>query len=347
MDGNDRGAGCGVWCLARMDGGGLEAHSIVHGQDLIGGDHELSDLDTTGGTPRDGLGRTAEQVRDGLGRTAEQVRDGLGRTAEENPRAGIAISALKPRDLDCGRFPADYVSAVRRAGGDPFVLSVVPMCPEPTGSNDVEVLEVVAPDDTSALENARGLLLTGGGDVDPSLYGQKPHPRTYNVTPVRDRFERNLLDLALERDMPVLAICRGMQLLNVHLGGTLEQHLPEVPGRLEHDRDRPRAETAHEISIAAGSVLGAWLGDRAPVNSHHHQGLGVVASGLEEVAHARDGVVEGVVSRDRTWVVGVQWHPEAMVPVYERQLGVFSAFVAATERYARLVPVGPQRRSSG
>jgi gamma-glutamyl-gamma-aminobutyrate hydrolase PuuD len=166
------------------------------------------------------------------------------------------------------------------------------------------------------------------------------------VTPVRDRFERELLDVALERDLPVLAICRGMQLLNVHLGGTLEQHLPEVPGRLEHDRDRPRAEAAHEVSIASDSVLGAWLCDRAPVNSHHHQGLGVVASALEEVAHAPDGVIEGVVSRDHTWVVGVQWHPEVMVPAYERQLRIFRAFVAATERYAALVPLGAQRRSS-
>jgi putative glutamine amidotransferase len=219
------------------------------------------------------------------------------------------------------------------------------MCPDSSGSPGVEV-DVVAPDDTPALDRARGLLLTGGGDVDPSLYGQRPHPRTYNVTPVRDRFERNLLDVALERDMPVLAICRGMQLLNVHLGGTLEQHLPEVPGRLEHDRDRPRAEAAHEVSIARSSVLGTWLGDRAPVNSHHHQGLGVVASALEEVAHAPDGVIEGVVSRDHTWVVGVQWHPEAMVPALRRQLGIFEAFVAATERYARLVPIGPRHRSN-
>jgi putative glutamine amidotransferase len=209
------------------------------------------------------------------------------------------------------------------------------------------VLEVSSPDDTSGLEGARGLLLTGGGDVDPSMYGQKPHPHTYNVTPVRDHFERKLLDVALARDMPVLAICRGMQLLNVHLGGTLEQHLPEVPGRLHHDRDRPRSEAAHEVSIAEDSILGAWLGRRAPVNSHHHQGLGFVASGLEEVAHAPDGVIEGVVAPDHTWVVGVQWHPEAMVPLYDTQLGIFKELVDAAERYARLVPLGSRARSNG
>ena len=206
--------------------------------------------------------------------------------------------------------------------------------------------EVLSPDDTSALESAVGLLLTGGGDVDPSMYGQRPHPRTYNVTPARDRFEGNLLDVALARDMPVLAICRGMQLLNVHLGGTLEQHLPEVPGRLEHNRDRPRDEAAHEVSIAEDSLLGAWLGRRAPVNSHHHQGLGVVAGELEEVAHAPDGVIEGVVAPDHTWVVGVQWHPEAMVPSNARQLEIFRAFVTATDRYARLVPLGHRARSA-
>jgi putative glutamine amidotransferase len=266
---------------------------------------------------------------------------------ESGSLGGIAISALKPRDVDCARVPIDYAAAVRRAGGRPFVLTAIALCRAPIGAGNVDVTEVSSSNDTSPLAGAVGLMLTGGGDVDPSMYGQKPHPRTYNVTPARDRFERNLLDVALAHDMPVLAICRGMQLLNVHLGGTLEQHLPEVPGRLEHDRDRPRDEAAHQVSIASDSLLGAWLGRRAPVNSHHHQGLGVVAGELEEVAHAPDGVIEGVVARDHTWVVGVQWHPEAMVPGNPRQLDIFRAFVTASERYARLVPLGPRTRGSG
>jgi putative glutamine amidotransferase len=209
------------------------------------------------------------------------------------------------------------------------------MCADEEWDSEVEVRAELDPDEVEALDDACGLVLSGGGDVDPALYGQSPHPRTYNVTPRRDRFELELLQAALDRDMPVLAICRGMQLLNVFLGGTLEQHILDVPGRLEHDRDRPRAEDAHDVLTAAGSELTLLLGDRAPVNSHHHQGLDVVAEPLEEIAHAPDGVLEGVVSRAHSWVLGVQWHPEAMVPIDRRQTAIFTAFVEATERYAR------------
>ena len=246
------------------------------------------------------------------------------------------VSALKPRDCHCGRIPVDYLAALRRAGGAPVVVSALEMCSEEAPSGHLEVLDALTPDDVSALEDSRGLVLTGGGDVDPAFYGQERHPSTYNVSRRRDLFEFNLLAEALARDMPVLAICRGMQLLNVHLGGTLEQHLSDRPRRLEHDRDRLRAEPAHEVRTVTGSGLASWIGRRAPVNSHHHQGLDVVARPLEEIAYAEDGVLEAVASREHSWVVGVQWHPESMVLVEPRQLEIFAAFVAATERYARL-----------
>jgi putative glutamine amidotransferase len=145
-----------------------------------------------------------------------------------------------------------------------------------------------------------------------------------------------LLEDALQREMPVLAICHGMQLLNVQQGGTLDQHLADRHDLLDHDRDRPRAEPAHGLRIKPGSLLANALeGERAQVNSHHHQGLGVVPPTLEELAWAEDGVLEAVGLRDHPFALGVQWHPEAMAPVDPRQLELFRAFVAATDDYAR------------
>lgn len=188
----------------------------------------------------------------------------------------------------------------------------------------------IDPYDASGLDDADALLLPGGGDIDPEWYGCERHPRTHGVSHRRDRFELTLLAEALERDMPILAICHGMQLLNVHLGGTLDQHLADSPNRLQHDRDRPRAEPAHRIRIADDSPLAEIIGaTTAPVNSHHHQGLDRVADGLVEIAWAEDGVLEGVYAPGRSWVVGVQWHPEAMAPVDPRQLEIFEDLVAA------------------
>jgi putative glutamine amidotransferase len=146
----------------------------------------------------------------------------------------------------------------------------------------------------------------------------------------RDRFELTMLGAALEQDIPVLAICHGMQLLNVELGGALDQHLSDDAARLDHDRDRPRAEPVHDVKIKPHSLLATIIGTtKTPVNSHHHQGLETIGDGLEEIAWAGDGVLEAVVMRDHKWVLGVQWHPEAMAAVDSGQRRVFDAFVAA------------------
>jgi putative glutamine amidotransferase len=255
---------------------------------------------------------------------------------QPTPRDSIVVSGLKPRDLHCGRLPRDYVTALRRAGGEPVVASTFEMCEDDRPMGGLPVLEGLDPDDASVIEDSSGLVLTGGGDVDPAFFGQETHPRTYNVSPRRDRFEFNLLDEALGRGLPILAICRGMQVLNVHMGGTLDQHLVDRPGRLEHWRDRTRAEPAHDVFAVEGSELASWIGERAPVNSHHHQCLDRVAEPLEAVAYAEDGVLEAVVSRAHSWVVGVQWHPEAMAPVDARQQAIFTVFVRATRGQARL-----------
>lgn len=250
------------------------------------------------------------------------------------PRGHIAVGGIYPKDRSRERTPVGYAHAIQKAGGKPVVYSTYDLVRGEEVPAGLEVQTKLDPETTTLPSDVIGLVLPGGGDIDPSLYGQEPHPRTQNVSKRRDRFETNLLKQALERDLPIFAVCRGMQLLNVHLGGTLDQHLADVEGRLEHDRDRPRAEPAHGARFAKGTLLAEVLGTESEINSHHHQGLDVVADRLKEIGWAEDGVLEAVVMPDRFWVVGVQWHPEAMAPVYHPQLAVFEKFVEATREYA-------------
>lgn len=243
------------------------------------------------------------------------------------------VSQWRRGQARLGRVPVPYVHAVELAGGRPRVVSTFDL---PAGGEDDSNADAVTglePTDADCLDGACGLLLPGGGDIDPEWYGEERHPRTVNISHRRDTFERTLIDAALKEDMPILAICHGMQLLNVHLGGSLVQHLADDPSRLDHDRDRPRADAAHEVRVKENTVLHELLGPHARVNSHHHQGLERVAAGLEEVAWAEDDVLEAVVLEDHSWVVGVQWHPEAMAPVDRRQLSIFKDFVIAAQGF--------------
>lgn len=263
----------------------------------------------------------------------------LDTTSDRNgrgPGPAIAITALKRAGEEYGRFPTAYVTATRLAGAQPIVKSPFPkLRPEDDIPGEVEVQAALGADDPSLLDDVSGLILPGGGDVDPALYGRARHPRTHNVSVVRDRFELAVLQVALDRDLPVLAICRGMQLLNVGLGGTLEQHLGDRPGRLPHDRDRPRAEAAHKVRVVPDSVLADVLGTtELAVNSHHHQGLERVADELTEVGWAEDGVLEAVEARARSCVIAVQWHPEVMAPVDRTQAAIFSYLLEAARSYS-------------
>jgi gamma-glutamyl-gamma-aminobutyrate hydrolase PuuD len=160
------------------------------------------------------------------------------------------------------------------------------------------------------LEALDGLLLSGGPDLDPSLYGADPHPETRGIRAARDRAELALLEGALARDLPVLAVCRGSQVLNIAFGGDLVQHLPEVVGHDRH-REKPGVFSEHEVTLRGDSRLGRVLGgERAPVKSSHHQGFGRIGEGLVEVAWAEDGTVEGLEEPSRRFALGVLWHPE-------------------------------------
>ena len=269
--------------------------------------------------------RELSELRD-LDTTAERGRG-------ESRDAWIAITGQGVEGA--GRIPILYARELERAGGHPRVFTPFDEAEEQIIPETLDITWGADPDDISPLDGATGLLLPGGGDVDPACYGHPRHPRTRRVSRQRDRLELTLLREALKRDMPVLAICRGFQLLNVLFGGTLDQNLADNPDLIDHDRDMPRAEPVHHIRINSDSGLAKMLGGTdVPVNSHHHQGLEKVAPDLDMIAWAGDGTLEAVVARDYTWVLGVQWHPEVMAPVDHRQMTIFSDFVEATEAYA-------------
>ncbi len=177
------------------------------------------------------------------------------------------------------------------------------------------------------LDALDGLIFSGGSDLDPALYGQEPHPETRGVVAERDRAELELLQAALARDMPVLAICRGSQVLNVALGGDLVQHLPEVVGHERH-KHTPGEFADHDVAVEPGTRLGEIVGAHAPVKSHHHQGFGRLGRGLRPAAHADDGAVEAVEDPERRFALGVLWHPEA-----GEDMKLFEALVEEAARY--------------
>jgi putative glutamine amidotransferase len=189
-------------------------------------------------------------------------------------------------------IPAAYVDAIERAGGRPLLV--------PPSEEGIE----------ETLDAVDGLLFSGGSDLDPQLYDQEPHGETIGVHPGRDRAELALLEAALARDMPVLAVCRGSQVLNVARGGDLVQHLPDVVGDEKH-KHTPGTFADHDVTLEGGTRIAALLGERAPVKSHHHQGFGRVGTGLRVAAHAEDGTIEAVEDPEHRFALGVLWHPEA------------------------------------
>ncbi|MDQ6747008.1 MAG: gamma-glutamyl-gamma-aminobutyrate hydrolase family protein [Candidatus Dormibacteraeota bacterium] len=188
-------------------------------------------------------------------------------------------------------LPTTYVDAVRGGGGVPVLLPPIP-------------------DAAAALvEHLDALVLAGGNDLDPASYGAQAHPATANTRPERDAAELALVRAALQRNLPVLAICRGMQLLNVAAGGDLIQHLPDLLGDERH-QPKPGSFAVHEVRLSPGSRAAAVLGDSLEVASCHHQGVGRLGDGLSVSGRAPDGVVEAIEMQQRDFVLGVQWHPE-------------------------------------
>jgi putative glutamine amidotransferase len=212
--------------------------------------------------------------------------------------------------------PDAYTSALSRAGVRPAIL----VGPDPGPMEDL-----LAPFD--------GVVLLGGGDVDPSRYGQAPEPEVYGIDPDRDAFELDLARSAVALGIPLLAVCRGAQVLNVALGGTLIQHLPSRAGMGAHGQpERDGIPAVHDVIVEAGSRLAKALGGASRLTdctSIHHQAADRVAPGLVVTARSPDGAVEALETSNPAWVLGVQWHPERTAATDPRQQAIFDAFAGA------------------
>jgi gamma-glutamyl-gamma-aminobutyrate hydrolase PuuD len=214
----------------------------------------------------------------------------------------------EPADL----LPVTYADSVRRAGGVPMLL--------PPAGDELKAAAAVA------LEGVHGLLLTGGADVDPVRYGADRDPKTGPARADRDGWEVALTAEALRRDLPLLGVCRGMQVLAVALGGELTQHLPD---RVHNDSHQPVVgkHGRHDVRTAPGSRLADIIGDRVDVATYHHQAVAVLPERLRACGWADDGTVEAFEVCDSTWIIGVQWHPEV-----DDGTELFHAFVAECAR---------------
>jgi putative glutamine amidotransferase len=221
------------------------------------------------------------------------------------------------RDVDVSYVWTHYVDAVAGAGGAPVIFPIA---------------DCFADAPELALDCVDGLLLTGGRDVDASAYGQDPDPHSEPGDPLRDRVEIALATAALERELPLLGVCRGMQLLNVALGGGLDQHVDDPDG-LHHGG--PGEFVDHDVEAAAGTKLASILGESAwTVRSHHHQALDPLAPGLVPAARSPDGLVEAVESVDHAFCIAVLWHPEERLDEGARSL--YGALVSAARNHAEV-----------
>lgn len=208
----------------------------------------------------------------------------------------------------------DYVEAVEKAGGIPLLI--------PPVTNTESVAKYTGLCD--------GFLFSGGGDINPLLYRANPCRGLEAVHSALDRAQWQLLEEVLKTEKPVLAICRGAQLLNVVLGGTLYQDLSEVPFPvLLHSQIAPRGDQFHEIVLAEDSIPGKLFGKQLRVNSFHHQAIQETGKGLRVVATAPDGIIEAVQGDEKPFVLGVQWHPEMLLTMSEEMLPLFTSFVYA------------------
>ncbi|GAA5116907.1 gamma-glutamyl-gamma-aminobutyrate hydrolase family protein [Pseudonocardia adelaidensis] len=220
----------------------------------------------------------------------------MGSNGSDPPRPVVGITAYGEHarygvwDNESVLLPRTYPDVVIAAGGVPVLLPPVP-------------------ESAAAVDRLDAVVLAGGPDVGPDRYGAAPHPRTGAPRPDRDGAELAVLHRALERGIPVLGVCRGAQILNVALGGTLVQHVPDVVGHSGHNPS-PGVFGTVEVALEPGSRVGAALGPVATVRCHHHQALDRLADGLVVTGRAADGLVEAVERSGAPWVVGVQWHPE-------------------------------------
>lgn len=235
------------------------------------------------------------------------------------PLIGVSASITVGTSPERAYVNSTYLNAIQQAGGVPVVL------PPQLSPRSWERL-------AAGLD---GLLLTGGGDMDPACFGEAPHPTLYDVAPVRDAFETAAARWALERGMPLLCICRGMQVLNVALGGSLFQDVGTEPGTtLTHSQKERRDQPTHTVKVTPGSRLAEVLGaDVVEVNSMHHQAVKELGRGLTACAWASDQIVEGIeLPEHQGFAIAVQWHPEELIGHSDAARRLFAALVSHARR---------------
>jgi putative glutamine amidotransferase len=253
--------------------------------------------------------------------------------SDRRPVIGICTVLARARwgvwDRDAALLAISYIDAIQRAGGLAVMLP-------PDAQFDQDPDEV--------LDLLDGLILAGGDDIDPACYGAEAHPQTTHFVPERDAAELALARRAIARDMPVLGICRGMQLMNVGFGGTLSQHLPEELGHEDHRRTPGSFDDAdHDVRLTPGSLAARAAGEELHSSkSHHHQGVDAIAAGFEVTGFSvLDDLPEAIEAPDRRFVLGVQWHPEA-----DEHSRIVSALVQAAAE-SRLDGALPYRNGAG
>jgi putative glutamine amidotransferase len=239
--------------------------------------------------------------------------------SRRSPLIGVSMSITVGANPERAYVNSAYLHAVQQAGGVP-----VPLPPQLSAASLQQISAELS-----------GLLLTGGGDMDPATFDEAPHATLYDVAPARDTLETSALHLALQRGVPVLAVCRGIQVLNVALGGSLYQDVGSDPGtQIRHSQKESRDQPTHKVKVTPGSRLAETLGtDEVEVNSMHHQAIKRLGRGLTAVAWAPDQIVEGAeLSDPARFVLGVQWHPEELVGHSEPARRLFAALVAAARK---------------